>query len=106
MYLLCHPSCASSPSAVNSYIAGEVSAGRMIRLAHRVHASPIGLVPKCHSGVTWRMTVDLSSPRGRSLNDLISPDLCSLSYPSVDNAVDFIVSFGRYTQLVKIDLNK
>ena len=71
---------------------------------HDTHVSPIGLVPKGHSGTAWRMIVDLSHPRGRSLNDLISPDVCTLSYPSIDDAVDFVVSMGRYTQLVKIDL--
>ena len=50
------------------------------------------------------MIVDLSHPRGHSLNDLIPPEACSLSYPSVDDAVEFILSLGRYTQLVKIDL--
>ena len=68
------------------------------------HISPVGLVPKGHLGDAWRMIVDLSHPRGRSVNDLISPDACSLSYPSVDDAADFIPSSGRYTQLVKIDL--
>ena len=38
------------------------------------------------------------------MNDLIPPEVCSLSYLSVDNAVDYIVAVGRYTQLVKIDL--
>ena len=69
-----------------------------------LHLSPVGLVPKGHSGDTWRMIVDLSYPQGNSVNDLISFDLCSFLYPSVDDAVDFILSLGRYTQLVKIDL--
>ena len=51
------------------------------------------------------MIVDFSHPRGCSLNDLIPPDACTLSYPSIDDAVDFVVSMGRYTQLVKIDIN-
>ncbi len=103
-----HPSCASCPAAVNSFTTAEQGAGRMViprqPALHDTHVSPIGLVPKGHSGTAWRMIVDLSHPRGRSLNDLISPDVCTLSYPSIDDAVDFVVSMGRYTQLVKIDL--
>ena len=64
----------------------------------------MGLVPKGHDGLAWRMIVDLSSPRGRSVNDNISPDLCSLSYPSVDDAVDYVLALGRSTQMVKLDL--
>lgn len=50
------------------------------------------------------MIVDLSYPNGRSVNDCIPSEVCSLRYPSVDDAVQFILSLGRYTQLVKIDL--
>ena len=69
-----------------------------------LHVSPIGLVPKGHDGVTWRMIVDLSYPRGQSVNDCIPSNLCSLSYPSVDDAVDYVMELGRFTQMVKLDL--
>ena len=36
-----------------------------------MHVSPIGLVPKGHGGNAWRMIVDLSYPRGRSVNNFI-----------------------------------
>ena len=52
----------------------------------------------------WRMIVDLSLPAGGSVNDMISADLCSLCYPSVDDAVKFILALGRHTHLVKTDL--
>ena len=35
---------------------------------------------------------------------IISPDLCSLSYPSVDDAVHYVLALGRSTQMVKLDL--
>ena len=69
-----------------------------------IHVSPIGLVPKGHKGDAWRMIVDLLYPGGRSVNDNISSGFCSLQYPSVDNAVSFILALGRHTQLMKIDL--
>ena len=49
--------------------------------------------------------MDLSSPRGRSVNDGISSSLCSLSYASVDNTVNIITMLGRGTSLIKIDLS-
>ena len=51
------------------------------------------------------MIVDLSLPQGRSVNDGIAPDRCSLHYASVDNAIEVIISLGRSTLLVKLDLS-
>ena len=48
--------------------------------------------------------MDLSFPRKGSVNDAIPSDLCSLSYPSEDDAVDFVLALGRSTQMVKLDL--
>lgn len=104
-----HPSSQERPIAVSLHIHDELHAGRLTscfppsQLAH-VQVSPIGLVPKANTD-KWRLVVDLSSPRGRSINDGISPTLCSLRYASVDNAVDIITQLGRSTQLVKIDLS-
>ena len=66
-----------------------------------LHVNPIGLVPKSHDRDAWRMTVDLSYPRGQSVNDFIPSSLCSLSYLY---AVDYILELGRFTQMVKFDL--
>ena len=95
------------PSAVGSYLSSEQSAGYMLGpLQHsdHVHISPVGLVPEGHRGDAWRMIVDLSHPSGRSVNDLIPSDLCSLRYPSIDEAVDYSLALGHYTPLIKIDL--
>ena len=48
--------------------------------------------------------VDLSYPRGESVNDCIPSSLCSLNYLSVNDAVDNILELGRFTQVVKLDL--
>ena len=50
------------------------------------------------------MIVDLSFPHGNSVNDGIPPELCSLAYASVDDAVKHILQLRRSTQLVKMDL--
>ena len=49
--------------------------------------------------------MDLSSPRGKNVNDGIPSPLCSLSYASVDDAVGIITLLGNSTNLIKIDLS-
>ncbi len=67
------------------------------QLSPMVHTSPIGLVPKSHQVNKWRMIIDLSSPRGHSINDGISQELSSLKYAKVDDAVARILQLGRGT---------
>ena len=50
------------------------------------------------------MIVDLSSPWDHSVNDGISPSVCSLVYASMQEAVELVCQLGRDTQLVKLDL--
>ena len=45
-----------------------------------------------HAIERWRIIVDLSSPTGHSVNDGVAGDVCSLSYLSIDNVVDIIIS--------------
>ena len=104
-----HPSALQNGKVVDDRIAAELAAGRLLgpispELAPLVHTSPLGLVPKAHQSNKWRMICDLSSPFGSSVNDGISPDLCSLRYAKVDDAVNIIRQLGRGTQLVKLDL--
>ena len=69
----------------------------------QVHTSRFGVIPK--KGVNkWRLILDLSSPEDRSVNDGIQPDLCSLSYVSVDDAARIIVQAGRGALLAKVDI--
>ncbi len=63
-----HPSSVANASVVEDHISLEVEAGRLVgplkkSLAHLVHTSPIGLVPKSHETNKWRMIVDLSFPQ-------------------------------------------
>ena len=48
--------------------------------------------------------VDLSYPKGASVDDGIDSDLCSLSYASIDDATSVILRRGRGTLLAKLDL--
>ena len=52
----------------------------------------------------WRMIVDLSYPRDRSVNSGISSEHSSITYAKLDDAVEIILNLGVGTQLVKLDL--
>ena len=93
-----HPSSTENPQTITDHLSSEREAGRIVgplpsltRL--HIHVSPMGLVPKNHSD-RWRLIVDLSSPRGHSVNDGISSDLCLLRYASLDNAVEIVMGLG------------
>ena len=48
--------------------------------------------------------MDLLSPLWRSVNDYISPLLCSLSYASVEDAATFVWKAGQGALLAKLDI--
>ena len=94
-----HPSALTNEAVVHERIATELTAGRLLGpiapdLTHLVHTSPLGLVPKTHGSTKWRLICDLSSPLGHSINDGISPELCSLQYSSVHDAVNIVRKLG------------
>ena len=104
-----HPSSLANRQVVTDYVVQEAAAGRIVGpligpLREAVHCSPIGLVPKGRGTGQWRMIVDLSHPSGRSVNDGISPLLCSLQYSSLDDALSFVKQLGQGTVLIKVDL--
>ena len=69
----------------------------------QLHISRFGVVPKSTPG-KWRLILDLSSPEGHSVNDSISEALCSLSYVTVENAVEAVIKKGRGSRLAKVDI--
>lgn len=68
-----------------------------------VHVSPFGVIPKSDPG-KWRLILDLSSPRGHSVNEGIARELCSLSYVSVDDIATRVLNLGRGALVAKFDL--
>ena len=50
------------------------------------------------------MILDLSHPQRWNVNDGIAPELCSLSYASVDQAAEQILTVGKCALLTKVDL--
>ena len=50
-----------------------------------VHINRFGLILKGHHAGKFHLITDLSLPRGANVNDVISSDLVSLSYITVDD---------------------
>ena len=88
------PAAYSNSSVVDKYLKEEQEYGRLVVVecmqAGDIHVSKLGVIPKKHQPGKWRLIVDLSSPKGASTNDFISPSLCSLSYASVDDAAAYV----------------
>ena len=88
------------PDVISAFIASELADGRALGpvepfMASSVQVNRFGLVPKGHQPGKWRLIVDLSFPRGNSVNDGIEPGICSLRYTSVDEACKRVVARGR-----------
>ena len=104
-----HPSALTNLSVVDERVDAELTAGQLLgpispQLIPFVHTSPLGLVQKPHQPNKWRIICDLTPPPDHSVNDGILPDLCSLRYASMQDAVNVIQLLGKGTQLVKLDI--
>ena len=91
---------------VDSYINSELVNTKIARLqqSHTLHTSPIGIIPKSSQPGKFRLIVDLSAPKGFSINDGVSSELCSLEYTSVDVAASLVERCGRNAWMAKLDL--
>ena len=98
------------PQLIRDYLMEETTAGRIVGPLQRgflaeAHVSRFGLIPKKAPG-EWRLIVDLSSPEGRSVNDGVYEQWCTLKYVSIEDALQLIISLGRGSLLAKIDIKK
>uniref|UniRef100_A0A1X7UPP1 Reverse transcriptase domain-containing protein n=1 Tax=Amphimedon queenslandica TaxID=400682 RepID=A0A1X7UPP1_AMPQE len=96
----------ANSSATREYLKKQLRQAT-IRLAlsgEEVHNSLMGLIPKSGQPGKYRLIVDLSSPPGASVNDGIDPELCSLSYSSVDEAICRVRACGPGAWMAKLDL--
>ena len=97
------------PAVVDKYLAEEISHRRLVgpfipQLVPSAHINRFGVIPKHHQPNKWQLIVDLSHPSGHSINDGIPKDLCSLTYITIDTAIEQIRTLGRGTVLAKIDI--
>ena len=92
------PSAAEHPDVIDSYISSEVAEQHMrgpVPHLPQIHISPMGIIPKLRQPGKWRFITDLSSPRGKSINDAISLQLCSLHYLRVNHIAQLVRYLGK-----------
>ena len=104
-----HPSANDHPAVISTNLQQEVRKGHLVGPLNPsdypfVHTSSLGAVPKKHCIDKWRLILDLSHPKGASVNDGIARNLCSLSYMKVDDVVQQVLQLGRGALLAKIDI--
>ena len=97
------------PEVVRAYLDAECSRGRMLGpFPSAVQAAlPINrfsVIPKGRGTGKWRLITDLSFPPELSVNDGIDPDLCSLTYTSVERVAEVVAAFPPEALLAKIDI--
>ena len=66
------------------------------------HISPLGAAPKPDGSI--RLIMDLSQPRGNSVNDFISKDEFPCHYTPFDEATRLIMQMGPGCFLTKVDI--
>ena len=79
------------PEVIDEYLLSERQESRIAGpYTHAdipaAHISRFGVIPKSHQPDKWRLIVNLSHPKGKSVNDGIPKHLCSMSYITTDNA--------------------
>ena len=72
-------------------------------LIGNLRVSTLGIIPKKAQG-KFRLIHHLSFPEGMSVNDVISPELCTIRYTSFDEAVSMVRRCGVGAELVKCDI--
>ena len=95
------------PEAVSEALAKELSRGHTAGPfpsppLPNLQCSPLGVVPKKDG--TWRIIMDLSSPRGSSINDHISKDDYTLHYTTFDHALTLVARHGQNALMAKLDI--
>ncbi|XP_060085027.1 uncharacterized protein LOC132564393, partial [Ylistrum balloti] len=67
-----------------------------------LQVSPLGLVPKKEPN-EYRVIHHLSFPEGSSINDGISPEYSTVSYQTIDHAIQLMKTYGIGSLLAKTD---
>ena len=98
-----------NPQVIEEYIRSEVSKGNILGpftplSAPDAHINRFGVIPKKHQPGKWGLITDLSYPDGGSVNDAIDPQLCSMSYITVDQVAMRALSLGKGALIAKTDI--
>ena len=82
-----------NPGPVHRYLKTECAAGRVAGPFEQwevpnVHISRFRVIPKKGQPREWRLILDL---QGKSINDGIDKEVCSLQFPTINQAVEHIL---------------
>ena len=99
------------PHVMQTLIQNEVDQGRFLgpfqeKTFTNMRINLIGFVPKKMPN-SYRLISDLSQPKTNSVNDSIPPSASRVSYPSIQDAIDCILSLvndGHTPMLSKLDV--
>ena len=99
----------SHHNVVNDYLQTEINLNRVAgpfpsSLLPSCQISRFGVIPKNLQPGKWQLIVDLSHPKGGSVNCDIPKQLCSLTYNTLNDAVQKILILGPGSLLAKIDI--
>ena len=102
------PSSQDHQAIVSAFLQDQVQSGYMLGpyspdSCPSVICSSLGVVPKSSPG-KFRIIVDLSSPKGHSINDNLCRHLTHVAYSSVEDATMLMHALGPGTMLAKIDI--
>ena len=102
-------SASQHPEVIDEYLLSELQESRVAGPyassdIPTAHVSRFGVIPKSYQPEKWRIIVDLSHPKRKSVNDGIPKSLCSMSYITTDDAISRILTLGKGTLLAKIDV--
>ena len=107
-----HASANEYPDQVAKYIQEEISHNAMLGpfdiLPFNLHISPFMTREKAGSNTT-RTIIDLSWPKGLSVNDGVSSSVDThfeLKYPSIDLMVNPLNALGPAAKIFKIDISR
>ena len=95
---------------VQAYLEKEIALGRIVgpvgihEAPPGCQVSPFGVIPKSSQPGKWRLIVDLSSPKGCSVNDGIEAELCSLCYLHMDEVIREMVRLGPASLMAKMNV--
>ena len=97
------------PEVIDEYLQKEVDEARVVgpfssSSVPEAHISRFGVIPKSHQVNRWRLIVDLSHPRDRSVNSGIPKDLSTMTYITIDDTISKVLRLGPGTLLVKLDI--
>ena len=104
------PSAEAHPQVVTDYITKEVSLGRFLGpfsltdAPPLTHLSKFAVIPKGHTPGKWHLITDFSSPKGQSVNCVITPPICSLRHITVDEIATVAAGLGRRALISKLDV--